>query len=312
MNARSGTIALVAAALGVLILRRHRQERARAVSRLAGFDVHAVMTPSGRLEYCEFGHGTPGLMVHGVVGGWDGAASWRTFIPPGYRSIVPARFGYLGSAMPDDATPAMQADAFVSLLDELGVDEAPVVGFSAGSSSAVQLALRHPTRVSRLVLVCPNAPHPRPPSLPPRALARFIFSEPVFWVGRTAARPVLRRIAGFPADFPWDPQARREETEIFDSFFPVDLRARGIIFDVYDSNPDIATYPLEQVAVPTLVVHAPDDPLASYDDARAMAERIPTARFVTVPRGGHVFMHRDQRAVAEVARFLGAGAEAPG
>jgi hypothetical protein len=34
-----------------------------------------------------------------------------------------------------------------------------------------------------------------------------------------------------------------------------------------------------------------------------MAARIPGARFVTVPRGGHVFMHRDQTALAEVTRF---------
>jgi pimeloyl-ACP methyl ester carboxylesterase len=68
-------------------------------------------------------------------------------------------------------------------------------------------------------------------------------------------------------------------------------------------DPDIATYPLEIIAVPTLVMRAPDDPLASYGDARAMAARIPRARFVTVPRGGHVFMHRDQTALAEVARF---------
>jgi len=90
-----------------------------------------------------------------------------------------------------------------------------------------------------------------------------------------------------------------------DSFFPVGPRRRGIIFDAYDSNPDIARYPFEELAVPTLVVHARDDPLASYDDTRAMAERIPGARFVTVPRGGHVFMHRDENARVEVQRFLG-------
>jgi hypothetical protein len=74
-------------------------------------------------------------------------------------------------------------------------------------------------------------------------LAPYIFSQPVFWALRAFARPALRRIAGFPSALPWDAQAHREETEIIDSFFPVGRRTRGIIFDTYDSNPDIATYP---------------------------------------------------------------------
>ena len=76
-------------------------------------------------------------------------------VPEGYRIITPSRFGYLGSPLPAEATVASQADAYVSLLDSLGIDKTPVLAFSAGSTSAVLLALRHPERVSALV--------PRPP-----------------------------------------------------------------------------------------------------------------------------------------------------
>lgn len=69
-------------------------------------------TPLGRVEYCLQGEGKPALVIHGVVGGWDGASSWRAFVPPGYRTTTPALFGYLGSTMPEEATPALQADAF--------------------------------------------------------------------------------------------------------------------------------------------------------------------------------------------------------
>ena len=309
MTRRTRALGALAAAVSLGLW--YRRDTARAVARLSRFEVRAVEAPSGRVEYCEWGLGRPSLLIHGVVGGWDGASTWRRFVPPGYRIIAPARFGYLGSTMPEGATPAMQADALAALLDAVEVDEAPVLGFSAGSTSAVQLALRHPHRVSRLVLLCANAPHPEPLTLPPRALAPYLFSQPVFWAARTFARPALRRLAGFPARFPRDRRACDEEAEIMDSFSPVALRTRGIIFDACESNPDIASHPLERIAVPTLVVHARDDPLASYDDARTMAERIPGARFVAVPGGGHVFMHRDEAALAAVWEFLGREPDEP-
>jgi pimeloyl-ACP methyl ester carboxylesterase len=304
MRTRAVFVALATIAGAASAGLAYGRDRRRAVARLSAFDVGAIDGPSGRLEYSTFGDGLPVLLVHGVVGGWDGAPTWRTFVPLGYRGIAPARFGYLGSALPRNATPALQADAFVALLEALGIARLPVLAFSAGSSSAVQLAIRHPDRVSRLVLAASNAPHPRPLTLPPRSIAPVLFSDPTFWALRRLAPRVLKRIAGFPPRFDWDEQAESEAREIFDSFFPVDRRTPGILFDAFVSNPDIARYPLEDVHVPTLVIHAPDDPLAPYEDAKRMAERIPDARFISVPSGGHVFMHRHEPALVEVRGFI--------
>jgi pimeloyl-ACP methyl ester carboxylesterase len=289
-----------AAAVGVA----YGRDRRRLLARLCEFNVRAIDTPVGKLEYGTFGDGPPALLVHGVVGGWDAPPTWRIFVPPRYQTIAPARFGYLGSALPPRATPALQADAFVSLMDALEIAHVPVIAFSAGSSSAVQLAIRHPSRVSGLVLACANAPHPKPLTLPPRFLAPVLFSEPSFWALRRLAPHAFRRIAGFPANFVWDEQAEMDERDIIDSFFPVDLRTPGILFDAYASNPAIATFPLEEIRVPTLVINAPDDPLAPYEDARRMAERIPNARFISVPSGGHVFMHRHDPTVVRVREFV--------
>ena len=85
-------------------------------------------------------------------------------------------------------------------------------------------------------------------------------------------------------------------------------RAKGIIFDGYVGNPEIGTCALERISVPTLGVHAADDPLASYDDARAMVERIPGSRWVHVERGGHIFIHNDEEAKGQIAAFLAANA----
>jgi hypothetical protein len=43
---------------------------------------------------------------------------------------------------------------------------------------------------------------------------------------------------------------------------------------------------------------------ASYEDARSMVARIPGSHWVTVERGGHIFIHNDEHALAEIAAFL--------
>ena len=78
-------------------------------------------------------------------------------IEHGYRLIAPSRFGYLGSGRPQNAFPAVQADALAWLVAHLGEEKVVVVGGSAGSLSALQFALRHPERTQALVLVVPAA-----------------------------------------------------------------------------------------------------------------------------------------------------------
>jgi pimeloyl-ACP methyl ester carboxylesterase len=58
--------------------------------------------------------------------------------------------------VPIKSTPADQADAFVSLLDRLGIGRIEITSISAGTTSALQLALRHPDRVKHLVIMSGN------------------------------------------------------------------------------------------------------------------------------------------------------------
>jgi pimeloyl-ACP methyl ester carboxylesterase len=310
-------IAAAAAGLALVAIARYRRDLRRDYERLARLAPSVIDTPFGRVEYAEAGDGPPVLVVHGVFGGFDfGVGAGRVNVPAGHRVISPSRFGFFGSPLPPDPSPAAQADAFAALLDHVGIDELPVVAFSAGSSSAVQLALRHPERVSRLVLISPNSPHPEPLPKPPRLLAPILFSQPVFWAMRLLARSRLEGMSGTPKGFVPDQRERAALREIVDGLFPVGPRARGTIYDGYVGNPDIGSYPFESLAVPTLVVAAQDDALAPYRDSRAMAERIPHARFVSVQRGGHTLTQLDAGARRAVAEFIDAagrpaGHEAP-
>ena len=67
---------------------------------------------------------------------------------------------------------------------------------------------------------------------------------------------------------------------------------------------DVNRYDLEAVTVPVLIVHAADDPAASYDAARQAAGRIPRTRLIQVDRGAHLMFGPQQAAESEIAPFL--------
>lgn len=84
--------------------------------------------------------------------------------------LAPSLFGYLGSTLPEGATPATQADAFASLLDYLEVSQVVLFGYSAGGPSAIQFALRHRDRTTALVLMASALPGKA--GAPPKFIAR--------------------------------------------------------------------------------------------------------------------------------------------
>ena len=94
---------------------------------------------------------TPVLLLHGIGGR---AALWA----PSVAALAPRRViamdmpGYDGTRPALGGFPAL-ADAAVALLDAEGIAEADLVGHSLGGMIALELALRHPARVRRLVIV---------------------------------------------------------------------------------------------------------------------------------------------------------------
>lgn len=83
---------------------------------------------------------------------------------------------------------------------------------------AVQLALRHPDRVTALVLVAANSPHEKAVSLVPRALAPLLLSQPSMWLLRVFAPKQLASISGVPTGYELDPNDQRTLETIFEAF----------------------------------------------------------------------------------------------
>lgn len=277
--------------------------RRRAHERLSSIQHTSIPSPFGTIEYAERGQGDPVLVLHGIFGGFDAAyLTVDPWIGDGFHVVAPSRFGCLGSSLPPHATVADQADAYAALLDALGIERAAVVGFSAGTVSAMQFGLRHPGRTTALVLMSGHYPqkHHKLPEFP----LRLLYTDRVFWALKRFTPELLGRICGTPKGFRASPAEQEALEWVMDGLFPIGPRARGAIFDTLVSEPEVDTFPLERLRVPTLMIHAADDALARYGTAPPTAARIPGARLVTVKRGGHLYLGAEARVRREVAAFI--------
>jgi pimeloyl-ACP methyl ester carboxylesterase len=116
----------------------------------------------------------------------------------------------------------------------------------------------------------------------------------------------MQSTMGVPEGFELTPEEEADVADVMKTILPVRPRSEGALFDMYVSNPDVNTgYRLEEIAVPTLIVNAEDDPLTLYKNAQAAAERIPGVRLVTIADGGHMLLGHEEEIQAEIAAFLG-------
>jgi len=123
-----------------------------------------IMAGGLRTNYHDLGEGDPLLMIHGSGPGVSAWANWRGVMPAlskKARVIAPdmAGFGYseslnqtISGLQPEMLTGIWVRQA-LELLDALDIEKADVVGNSFGGALALALAIHHPDRVRRLVLM---------------------------------------------------------------------------------------------------------------------------------------------------------------
>ncbi|MCM2466641.1 alpha/beta hydrolase [Methanoculleus sp. CWC-02] len=304
-------ILLGIAVAGVAVAVRYRSDMRAARERIERSGSRVARTDYGSIEYARVGSGYPVLVVHGNAGGFDqGLMLAGRTIDPRFQVIAPSRFGYPGSPMPPAASVAMQADAFACLLDALAIEQAAVVGYSAGSASAIQFALRYPERVSALVLVEPVAPG-KGPVMPKSIFTIFFTNNFIYWATVTYFQPIVGGAwAGVPRGKRLTPKDKAEVRMLLSSLLPVSARIDGSSFDIYVSTPGLLNdqegndYPFGTIRAPTLVVSAVDDPLALHENARALVRKIPGARLLAVPGGGHMLLGHDEEVRQGITEFL--------
>jgi 2-hydroxy-6-oxonona-2,4-dienedioate hydrolase len=309
-----GGVVVITCVFGLVLRSRFLHDLANATERAALGSV-TMATRCGPIEVQQAGVGTPVLMVHGSGGGHDQGMAWaRPLVQKGVRVIAVSRFGYLRTPRPADASPEAQADAHVCLLDALGIERAAVIGVSAGSPSALQTAIRHPQRVSALVLAVPIAykpgavadSAPRVSNEKDAALLHLLGSDFLFWAALNTARDLLiRHVLATPPEL----LARASEAErarvndLVDRILPVSARAAGLRDDTRLGK-RLGPYALASIRVPTLVVSARDDAFGTYAAAQYTASQIPGAQFLGFDGGGHLLVGHGPAIQAAIVALL--------
>lgn len=190
-----------------------------------------------------------------------------------------------------------RVDDMRAVMDSAGVERAHLFGQSGGGPTAVLFAVTYPERVDGLILFGSGARVTRQEHQDdPAMLERSIDLMTDVW-----GSPELRIFEAFAPSLANDPGMR--------AWWPRYERAaadRDSLRELIEINSEVdVSDVLEQVAVPTLVVHRVGDAAVPIELGREVAERIPGAELVELPGDDHYGFAGDMDAwVDEVERFV--------
>ena len=119
---------------------------------------HSIRTGDYLTNYHDEGTGTPVVLMHGSGPGVTAWANWRLVIPrlsPNRRVIAPDLVGFGYTERPEGVQYDMATwtKQVLDLIDGLELEKVDLVGNSFGGGLALRLAIDHPDRINRIVLM---------------------------------------------------------------------------------------------------------------------------------------------------------------
>jgi pimeloyl-ACP methyl ester carboxylesterase len=274
--------------------------------------MNEVHLPQGTIRYREEGSGDPLVFIHGIVVNGD---IWRDVVPRlkrNCRCIVPDwPLGSHTAPMSPDADFSLPglAQLVVDFMDALDLDTATLIGLDSGGAIAQQVAVDHPGRVARLVMVsCEIYDRFLPPLFKPLELAARVPGS--LALISNLLRP--RWAQKLPMAYGWSIKSGLPEREIMDSYLRPGRESKAARRDLrkfllaVDKRYTIeAAEKLKDFGKPILLAWAEEDKLFPLEYPRRFAAEVPTARLEVIP-DSYTFVPEDQpeRLAAAIATFV--------
>lgn len=245
----------------------------------------SVQTGDITTNYHDLGAGEPLLLLHGSGPGVSAYANWRLQLPvfaEHFRVLAPDMAGFGYTAVPDTITYTRERwlRQIVDFLDVLEVARVSVIGNSFGGSMALGLAVHHPERVRKLILMgSVGVEFPLTAGLD-RVWGYQPSEAAMGELMRTTFAHDGSRVTDDMVRGRHEASVRPGIAEAFASMFPAP-RQRWV---------DAMAYPhaaLRGIAHPTLLVHGRDDQVIPLDTSLTMMRLIANSQVHIFGQCGH-------------------------
>jgi pimeloyl-ACP methyl ester carboxylesterase len=231
-----------------------------------------------KLWYAVFGQGEPVVFLHGGLANADYWGLQVSDVARQYQVIVMDSRGH-GRSTRDDRLYGydLMADDVVGLLDFLGIKQAAVVGWSDGAILGLDLAIRHPGRVSKVFAFAANTD--------PSGVVPGVEKNPTF--------------AAFIARASYEYAALSTTSRTYDAFV-------NAISKMWATQPNWAVKQLRAITTPVIVVDGDHDEAIKRAHTERVAAVIPGAGLLILPNTSHFsFLQDPDQFTWHVLHFLG-------
>ena len=218
---------------------------------------------------------------------------WRPFYRELSRHHTFFRYDARGNGLSDREIADVCFEDFVgdieTVVDAAAIDRFILMGMSQGCAVAIAYAVRHPERVSHLVLLGGYSLGWKKRG---RTQAEKEAGEAMLTLVRLGwgqENPAFRQM--FTSQF--IPSCSKEQADWFNEFQRISCSPADAARNLIANGEVDVTSLLAQVQVPTLVIHARQDARVPFESGRRMAASIPGARFVPLESPNHVLLESD-------------------
>ena len=272
-------------------------------------DIRFCTTPDGvSIAYATVGDGPPLVK----------AGNWLTHLEFDWRSPVwqhvfgelskhhlLVRYDARGNGLSDWDVDEISFDAFVrdleTVVDAVGIERFALLGISQGAAVSIAYAVRHPERVTHLILLGGYARGWYKRSRRDKEQGAALVS--LIREGWGQDNPAFRQM--FTSLF--IPGATSEQMAWFNELERITASPENAARIRHAKSGIDVTPLLPQVSVPALVLHAKGDAVAPFAEGRKLAAGIPKARFVPLDSRNHLLLEHEPawpHFLSEVKKFL--------
>src|SRR5260370_28344758 len=273
---------------------------------------HLARTKLGLIEYRSVGQGPAVLVLNGGHTNCHSPLGHEAFfLQQGFQLIIPSRPGYGRTPSSTGRTAETFADALVSLLDHLQLAQVIIEGISAGGPTALQLAGRHPERVSKVILQ--NAATDGRYASGMIRFGTYLLFNPLLEgmvlaafrrLGRVAPQAALKSLMWGLTRLPIDQVLSTmspDQHQAALAFLQASRSGSGFLHDIHHHCGDLG-----RVRAPILVITSKYDGLVDSSHAVSVEKHIPQAQLFISEAESHLmwFSIHNQEIQARMQVFL--------